>query len=130
MHIFLDKFHQGGKYSDQIASHQAGLRREENFTDQKYLSISYLQTDYLNLDWSQVLVEIERKNLVQTKCTFCGGDNHSSKKCFKSIRKKNKTSRAAGDLEKRRTERTPRAFFRCGSEDHLIAKCPKPPKDN
>ena len=39
MHIFQDKFHQGGKYSVQIASHQAGLRREETFTDQKYLSI-------------------------------------------------------------------------------------------
>ena len=24
----------------------------------------------------------------------------------------------------------PRKYFRCGSEDHLIAKCPKPPKDN
>ena len=21
-------------------------------------------------------------------------------------------------------------FFRCGSEDHMIAKCPKPQKDN
>ena len=30
MHIFLDKFHQGGKYSAQIDSHQAELRREEN----------------------------------------------------------------------------------------------------
>ena len=39
MHTFLDKFHQGGKYSDQIASHQAELRREEKVTDQKYLSI-------------------------------------------------------------------------------------------
>ena len=29
MHTFLDKFHQGGKYSSQIASHQAELRREE-----------------------------------------------------------------------------------------------------
>ena len=27
-------------------------------------------------------------------------------------------------------ERTPRKFFRCGSEDHIIAKCPKPPKYN
>ena len=27
-------------------------------------------------------------------------------------------------------ERTFRKFFRCGSEDHLISKCPKPPKDN
>ena len=42
MHTFLDNFHQGGKYSAQIAIHQAELRREEKFTDQKYLSISSL----------------------------------------------------------------------------------------
>ena len=30
MHTFLDNFQQGGKYSAQIASHQAELRREEN----------------------------------------------------------------------------------------------------
>ena len=52
MHTFLDNFCQGGKHSSQIASHQAELRREGNFTDQKYLSISSLQTDYLNLDSS------------------------------------------------------------------------------
>ena len=39
MHTFLDNFHQGGKYSAQIASHQAELRREEKFTDQKSLNI-------------------------------------------------------------------------------------------
>ena len=50
MHTFLDKFHQGGKYYAQIASYQAELRREGNFTDQKYLSISSLQTDYINID--------------------------------------------------------------------------------
>ena len=32
MHTFLDNFHQGGKYSAQIYSHQAELRREEKFT--------------------------------------------------------------------------------------------------
>ena len=31
MHTFLDNFHQGGKYSAQIASHQAELRRKERF---------------------------------------------------------------------------------------------------
>ena len=50
IHIFLDNFRQGGKYSAQIDSHQAELRREEKFTDQKSLSISYLLTDYLNLE--------------------------------------------------------------------------------
>ena len=35
MHTFLDNFHQGGKYSAQIASHQEELRREEIFNDKK-----------------------------------------------------------------------------------------------
>ena len=39
MQTFLDNFHQCGKYSAQIASHQAELRREENLTDKKSLSI-------------------------------------------------------------------------------------------
>ena len=34
MHTLLDNFHQSGNYSSQIASHQAELRREENFIDQ------------------------------------------------------------------------------------------------
>ena len=42
MHIFLDIFHQGGKYPAQISSHQAELRREGKFTDQNSLSISSL----------------------------------------------------------------------------------------
>ena len=49
IHIFLDNFYQGGKYSSQIDRHQEELIREEKFTDQKYVSISYLQTDYINL---------------------------------------------------------------------------------
>ena len=36
----------------------------------------------------------------------------------------------AGDLENRQVECTPRKCFRFGSEDHLIAKFPNPPKDN
>ena len=36
MHTFLDNFHQGGKYSAQIASHQAELRREENLLTKNY----------------------------------------------------------------------------------------------
>ena len=46
----MDNFHQGGKHFAQIASHHSELRIEGKFTDQKYLSISPLQTDYLNLD--------------------------------------------------------------------------------
>ena len=52
MHILLDNFHQGGKYTAQITSDNAELRREGKFTDQKYLSITYLQTDSLNIDIS------------------------------------------------------------------------------
>ena len=33
-------------------------------------------------------------------------------------------------MDNRRTELTPHKCFRCGSEDHLIAKFPKPPKEN
>ena len=84
----MDNFHQGGRYTIQIPIHQAELRREENFTDQNYFSITYLQTDYLNLDRSSGSGRnSERENIVQTKCTFCGGANHSSEKCFKNIRK-------------------------------------------
>ena len=71
MRILLDKFHQGGKYYVQIASQQAELIREEKCTDQKYLSITFLQTDYLNLDSSSVSGKNSKKsNLVQKKCTF------------------------------------------------------------
>ena len=79
MHIFLDNFHQVVKYSAQIASHQAELRREEIFTDQKSLYISSLQTEYLNLDRSSDCGKnSERNNIYHTKCTFCGGANHSA----------------------------------------------------
>ena len=42
MKIFLDNFHQSGKYSSQIASHQVELRIEGKVTDQRSLSISSL----------------------------------------------------------------------------------------
>ena len=45
MHTFLYNFHQGGKYSAQIASHQVELRRIEKFTNQKSLKIPSLHTD-------------------------------------------------------------------------------------
>ena len=48
---------------------------------------------------------------------------------FKTIRKEKEKACAAGDLENRRTECIPRKCFRCGSEDHLITKCPNPPKE-
>ena len=95
MHTFLDNFHQGGKYSAQIAIHQAELRREEKFTDQKSLNISSLQTDYLNLDSSSGYSRnSKRAHSVQTKCTFFGSNNHSAEKCFKRVRKEKEKARA------------------------------------
>ena len=54
MHILLYKFHQGGKYTTQISSHQAELKIQKKFTDKKPLSISSLQTDFLILTAVQV----------------------------------------------------------------------------
>ena len=87
MHTSLATFCQGGNYSAHIASHQAELRKEEKFTDQKSLNISSLHIDYLNLDSrSGSGIKSERADTAQTKCTFCGGTNHSAEKCFKIIR--------------------------------------------
>ena len=132
MHIFLDNFHQGGKYSAQIASHQAELKREENFTDQKSLNISSLQTDCINLgsSISGSNRHNERAHSVQEKCTFCGGNNHSAEKCFKRIRQEKEKALAVGISYNSNLERPPRKFYKCRSEDHIIAKFPKPPKDN
>ena len=116
MHKFLDNFHQGGKYSAQIDNHQAELRREEKFTDQKSLNISSLQTDYLNLDSSSGSSRnSERAHDVQTKCTFCGGNNHSVEKCFKRIRKEKEKARAVDITSNRHMERPPQKCFKCGS---------------
>ena len=43
MHILLDNFHQGGKYTSLISSNQAYLRREEIFTE-KTKSIYFTST--------------------------------------------------------------------------------------
>ena len=50
MHTFLDHFQKSEKYSAQLASHQAELRRKIMYPDQKCLNIPSLQTEYLNLD--------------------------------------------------------------------------------
>ena len=88
MHTFLDNFEKGGRYSAQIASHQAELRREEKFTDKKSLNISSLQTNYLNLDSSSGFDrDSQRAHAVQTECTFCGVFHHSAENYFKKVRK-------------------------------------------
>ena len=91
-----------------------------------------MQTDYLNLDnsVSGSSRHNDRAHSVQTKCTFCGLNNHSTGKCFKRIRQEKEKARAVDVSSNRNSERPPRKFFRCGSEDHMIAKCLKPPKDN
>ena len=66
----------------------------------------------MNLDiGSGCVINSERANTVQTKCTFCGVANHSAEKCVKRIRKESEKDRAAGDLDKRRRERTTRKFL-------------------
>ena len=95
------------------------------------MNISSLQTDYQNIDSSSGFgSNSERAHSVHTKCIFCGGTNHSAEKCLRRIRKEKEKSRAVDDMDNRQTERTPWKYFRCGSEDHMITKCPKPPKVN
>ena len=91
----MDSFRRSGKYSAQIASHKAEIRREGGFTDQGYLSISSLQTDYINIYSSSGSDKnSERENLLHTKVTFCGGANHSTEKNSKgSERKREKLAR-------------------------------------
>ena len=124
MHTFLDNFHQNGKYSAQLASHQAELRIEELYPDQKCLNISSLQTEYLNLDnsLSGSSGHNEKENSAKTKCTYYGPNNHSVEKCFKKIRKEKEKARSAGTSSNKNSDRPTLKCFRCGSEDHLIAK--------
>ena len=95
IHTFLDIFEEGWKYWTQRASHQAELRREGNFPDQKSWNISSLQNDYLNLDGSLGFDRgSEGANDVQTECTFCGGVNHFAEQCFKKVRNENEKGRS------------------------------------
>ena len=76
---FLDNFHQYGKYSSQIYSHQAEFRREGNLLF-IFLSILSLQTDYLHFDSSSGCGRnSERVLFVEVLITL--------QNCFKSIRK-------------------------------------------
>ena len=51
------------------------------------------------------------------------------KKCFKNIRKEKEKARSAGTSSNKNSDRPARKYFRCRSEDHMITKCTKPPKD-
>ena len=78
-----------------MASHQAELSREGNFTEKKYLSISSLQTDDINPDGSSGCGRNSKiENNVQTKCTFCGDSNNYAEFFSKvSVRKRKKLVR-------------------------------------
>ena len=108
------------------------MRKEENFTDQKSLNISSLQTDYLNPDSSSSgsTRYSEKAHSIQAKCAFCGGNKDSAGNGFKRIRKEKEKSRAVDVSSNRNSERPPWKWFRCGYEDHMITKFPKPPKNN
>ena len=69
--------------------------------------------------------DIERAHDVQTEWTFCGDVNQSAEQCFKKVRKEKEKSCAVDVSSYRQMERTHRKCFRCGYEDHMIAKCPK-----
>ena len=51
-------------------------------------------------------------------------------KCFKNIRKEKEKAHSAGTSSNKNSDRPARKCFRCGSEDRMIAKFPKPPKDS
>ena len=70
MHIFVDNFRQGTKYSAQITIHQAEIRREDIFTRQISLSISSLLTEYLNLDSSPGCCKTMREQIFSRKHLF------------------------------------------------------------
>ena len=91
-----------------------------------------MQTDYLNLDNSNSgsSKHNEKPNSAQAKCTYCGLSNHSVEKRFKKIRKEKEKARSAGTSFNKNSDCPVQKCFRCGSEDHLIAKFPKPPKDS
>ena len=91
-----------------------------------------MQTDDLNLysSSSGSSRQNDREHSVQSKCTFCGGNNNSAEKYFKRIRKEKEKARAVDVSSNRNSELLPRKCFRCESEDHMIAKCAKTPKDN
>ena len=96
------------------------------------MNISSLQTDYLNFDNSPSGSSIhnDKSKSGQTKCKYCRPNNHSVTKCFKKIRKKKEKARSDGTSSNKNSDRPARICFICGSEDHMIAKCPKPPKDS
>ena len=95
------------------------------------MPISSLQTYHLNIESiSGCGKNSKRASLFQRKCNFCGGDIHSSEKCFKRIRKEKEKILCGWWFGQQTYGTHASQIFRCGSEDHIIAKFPKPPKEN
>ena len=51
-------------------------------------------------------------------------------KCFKNTRKEKEKAHSAGTSSNKNSDCPAGKCFTCGSEDHLIAKCPKPTKES
>ena len=80
---------------------------------------------------SQGLVDIMREHTLSRRSAhYVDLITILREKKFKRIRQEKEKARAVGFSSNRNLERLHRKCFRCGSEDHMIAKCPKPPKDN
>ena len=76
------------------------------------------------------MVEIVREKILSRQSVLFVKAPTIQQKKIQRDQKGREKSCAAGDLDNRCTERTPHKCSICGSEDHLIAKCPKTPKDN
>ena len=95
------------------------------------MNILSLQTEYLNIDSSQSGSSKHNKKAksAQAKCTYCGFSNHSVEKCFKKIRKEKEKARSADTSPNKNSDLPAWKCYRYGSENRIIAECPKPPKD-
>ena len=80
---------------------------------------------------AQVLVDIAREHILfRQSAHFVEVIIILRNNCFKCIKKKKEKACAVDVSLKRNSESPHRKCLRCGSEDHMIAKCPKPPKHN
>ena len=71
VNTFFTNYQQGVKYSAQIESHEAEMRRKGKVIEKKSLSISDLQIDYLNLE--NLVRNNEREIVAQSRFSHCGG---------------------------------------------------------
>ena len=79
---------------------------------------------------AQVIVGIVKEHMMFRQSAHFVEVTIILRKCFKRIRKEKEKARAVDVSSNRQMKRPPWKCFRCGSGYHMIAKCPKPPKDN